>query len=523
MTLISSPEPRPAASESAFPRIASSRSVVFAVSLVVLLAMAAPFLDHTVDDAFISYRYAENLVRGHGLVFNPGERVEGYTNFLWVILVAPFLAAGIDAETAGRILGLAAAAGTLGAVVRLAPRPAGAAEVVWVAPILLAGSPPFALWATGGLEAPLFACLVLWAVALAVRDRERAAIGWAPGILAGAAALTRPEGALVALAIGAVVARRPPPGGTWRDPARYWIPLGAIVLTHLAWRLAYYGAFLPNTFHAKVGSEPAQILRGLDYLHRFLAESGYGLLLPLAGLLLPERSRNLLVPFAVAVVLGGAVVLVGGDGLPMYRFLVPMLPLLYLLAAHGTAAVVERLGFRPLLRAAVLVAVLAIAGRASVPAFAGPSALYVEQDRGEVAAWKAIGRYFAEHASAEASMAVITAGAMPYFSGLEAIDMLGLNDPVIARRDVSSLGRGQAGHEKHDVDYVLSRRPTYILIGVYGLGSRVLPTQALVRPFYPAEREMLQSPRFAEMYTLERGSTPSGDFAYFRRIEREDR
>ena len=38
------------------------------------------------DDAFITYRYARNLARGEGLVFNPGERVEGYTNFLWTVM-----------------------------------------------------------------------------------------------------------------------------------------------------------------------------------------------------------------------------------------------------------------------------------------------------------------------------------------------------------------------------------------------------------------------------------------------------
>ncbi|MCX7840525.1 MAG: hypothetical protein N2559_13895, partial [Anaerolineae bacterium] len=42
-----------------------------------------------VDDAYISFRYAQNALRGHGLVFNPGERVEGFTNFLWTALMIP--------------------------------------------------------------------------------------------------------------------------------------------------------------------------------------------------------------------------------------------------------------------------------------------------------------------------------------------------------------------------------------------------------------------------------------------------
>ena len=97
----------------------ASRSVVFALVLAVFLFAAVRFLDHTVDDAFISFRYAENLVAGNGLVFNPGERVEGYTNFLWVVLIAPFLALGVDPELAARVLGLLAAVGALAAMVRL--------------------------------------------------------------------------------------------------------------------------------------------------------------------------------------------------------------------------------------------------------------------------------------------------------------------------------------------------------------------------------------------------------------------
>jgi hypothetical protein len=61
------------------------------------------------DDAYVSFRYAENLVHGlvhgHGLVFNPGERVEGYSNFLWVLLAATAIAAGTDPLVAMQWLG----------------------------------------------------------------------------------------------------------------------------------------------------------------------------------------------------------------------------------------------------------------------------------------------------------------------------------------------------------------------------------------------------------------------------------
>ena len=86
---------------------------------LLLLAGVAAFLGETwrelpqIDDAYISYRYARNLVEGHGLVFNPGERVEGFTNLLWTLLVALGLALGSSAEFAGRSLGLLSGIGTL--------------------------------------------------------------------------------------------------------------------------------------------------------------------------------------------------------------------------------------------------------------------------------------------------------------------------------------------------------------------------------------------------------------------------
>ncbi|MCX7878834.1 MAG: hypothetical protein N2510_09400, partial [Ignavibacteria bacterium] len=54
------------------------------------LFLSWSFLFQNVDDAYISYRYGRNLMEGNGLVYNPGEKVEGYTNFLWTIITAPF-------------------------------------------------------------------------------------------------------------------------------------------------------------------------------------------------------------------------------------------------------------------------------------------------------------------------------------------------------------------------------------------------------------------------------------------------
>ena len=87
--------------------------------------MAVAFLfapSWTCDDAFISFRYVDNLVAGHGLVFNAGERVEGYTNFLWVILLAGLQSLGMDPIPASRLFGLIFLGLTVGVVWRTASR-----------------------------------------------------------------------------------------------------------------------------------------------------------------------------------------------------------------------------------------------------------------------------------------------------------------------------------------------------------------------------------------------------------------
>src|SRR5690606_24833666 len=67
----------------------------------------------TIDDSYISFRYARNLARGLGLVYNPGEAIEGYTNFLWAVVLAGGIRMGLDPHLVAKVLGAAAALGSL--------------------------------------------------------------------------------------------------------------------------------------------------------------------------------------------------------------------------------------------------------------------------------------------------------------------------------------------------------------------------------------------------------------------------
>ena len=82
----------------------------FVLLLLCFVWQSLYYFPYIVDDTFIALRYARNLVDGHGLVFNPGQRVEGYSNFLWVVLEAGLMYLGWPVITGIKLIGLVSGA-----------------------------------------------------------------------------------------------------------------------------------------------------------------------------------------------------------------------------------------------------------------------------------------------------------------------------------------------------------------------------------------------------------------------------
>jgi arabinofuranosyltransferase len=311
------------------------------------------------DDAYISFRYARNLVLGHGLVFNLGERVEGYTNFLWVLeLAGIWKALGIRPEHSCFALSVIYTAGTLLLVAMLAKRTPFRADrlaAVGCSLFLLAVNRSFAVWTTGGLETrqfTYFALLAIWFM-----QRSATTDSWrtyAPASLAWAAAeLTRPEGLLLYACaglwlLGHAVARRRLRQQEW---AGFVLPFVAIVAMHFAFRYWYYGDWLPNTYYAKdVRPWPAG---GFSYLTEAFIENGIYLVAPIAVLGLFARlalGRDGIHVLSAVILLAHAAYLVriGGDHFE-FRPLDFWWPLLSVAVADGLLllrAAAER-WFRP--------------------------------------------------------------------------------------------------------------------------------------------------------------------------------
>lgn len=486
---------------------------------VVLALLSVGFLVHALhynfvsDDAFISLRYARNLLDGHGLVFNPGERVEGFTGLAWVLLVALAGLLGADLLVAARVMGAGFGVATLWLAWRIAERlraPGVHPMASLAAPALVAANGAFACWSPAGLETSLWVFVASSAVLAALGGHHRASSG-----LAALSVLVRPEGVLVVLGLGiarAWSARR----GRWSGAIVWWVAPAAVIVALTVFRLVYYGDVVPNTFHAKVGVGIDQWSRGVGYLAAYLADFD-GVVVAVGVLAFGlVRSGPWRLVAALVSLLWGGVVWVGGDGLPMYRFAVTPLPLLVALQASVAGRLSQ--GFTAKAPAgssahravAVLVPVAALAMLAAVVATQPRIPPHYENFRFqrdvEVPRWTRVGLALRRDAPPGASLAAVPIGAVAYYSGLHAIDMVGLTDAHIARRRMPTMGAGWAGHEKHDGPYVVSRRPTYLLLG--NIDVTPAPRDLTAEPFIPyrnraillREADVLTVPDFRESY-----------------------
>lgn len=486
-------------------------SAVLDYVLLALIAAVVAFdlfryADDVIDDTFISLRYARNWVEGHGLVFNPGERVEGYTNFLFVAAAAGFLRLGIDPVIGTKGVSILLSLATLAALARmerLGPRLERRALPASL--LLLLAFEAFIYWSAESFETMPFTGIFTVALYLLLGEGQSGR-GHASALLFGLLALTRPEGAyLFVLCTGAALAIetfvRPSTAHLRRHGMNALIFL-ACWGPYFLWRTSYYGRLLPNTFYAKVTGGWSQAFNGARYLGEFaLAFPALTLAFFLPPLLLLGRRKvQDHVPFAVVyvVMLGytAYVISVGGDFMPFFRFFVPILPLCCVLLAWSFGALARR-SHRWGRSVRFAFPAAAAVGLVASHATEQPYRAFVAHRTAEVG--EQVGAWLAAELQADDLVAVNTAGAVPYFSGLPSIDTLGLADAQIAGRPVYIVSTGWAGHRKGWGEYVLTRRPRVIL-WYNSAGSR--------EPFYLGDHELAESPFFRFFYRAKAVTLP---------------
>ncbi len=423
---------------------------LLAVAILVVHMLALQTLP---DDAFISFRYAHNLAQGYGPVFNPGQPVEGYTTPLWVFLLGGLAALGQPiAETATLLCMIAAA---LTAV--LLPRFSASLglRLYGLDALLLALNTSYAIWAGSAMEMVPFGLLLIVATWALLSERPPLLTG----LLFASLTLLRPEGALfggLALMFSFVDALRGKEGA-WSRLMWLGAGFGLPAMVHLAWRLAYYGYPLPNTFYAKVGFNLEQWGRGLRYLGEAAVRYVLALAIPtLLGVLQPFGRKWAFLVSGLGFYLL-YLSLVGGDWMVSFRLVVPVLPFVAVLAAHGLVGAWQRLQPRLGPRWAQIAGV---AGLLLVL----PTSVYTSFTTDPEQPWvldaKPIADWLNDHCPAGKKLAVFAAGALPYYApDFEIVDMFGLNEVEIAHMAQPQMGGGYAGHEKFDAGLTLKREP----------------------------------------------------------------
>ncbi len=471
--------------------VGAAYSPSFALLLASFLAYAALFIYRTsfvvggeryfslFDDAMVSMRYAKNLAEGHGLVWNPGgERVAGYTNPLWVGYMALLhLFPTPQSKTSLLVQITAAIVLTLNLIYvrRIALAVSGGSSAVALgAAALTASYLPINYWSLEGMEVGALVLLISACCSDAIRSLETREFPRRMYWLLAIGILIRLDmviayGAFFAFFLVADPANRRL--HAIRGTALLAIAVGAEALFG-AW---YYGDVLPNTYYLKMtGVSPlVRIIRGAYVLAEFVWRAN-PLLFALAFALAFRRDRRLRLLcwlFALQVAYS---VYVGGDAweywggsnrfisIAMPEFFILLAYALYLLiptlvqTLHGrdgaTRPIVARWAFGlALVYAAVCLNSIHGAGALAEALLIRPP--LHSGNGGENQQDVAQALVLRNLTNPDATVAVMRAGTVPYFSGRPSVDMLGKTDRVIARgraAQPATVRTFRPGHMKFD-------------------------------------------------------------------------
>ncbi|MBM9578809.1 hypothetical protein JWG45_16820 [Leptospira sp. 201903070] len=450
----------------------------FSILLILFGIYSAYELRWISDDAFISLRYAKNLADGKGLVFNEGEKVEGYTNFLWTLLLTlPHFFEMIDPIPVAYTFGIFFFLCICIYLFRWNFKETSGSLRF-----------PFALscfilfyhnrvFATGGLETSLHSLLFLAASYHLIFARRVTFYHWLPGILFSAlTCLNRPDGLLFHGLAGIYTfltifqANR---NSFWKNVVfqnSFLLLIFAYASPSLfyIWKLEYYGNLLPNTFYAKSGGD-FYLEQGLVYFLLFLKM--YYALVPILGISLflfirslqtqfrkpdPSRDYRWILLFLFPVLYSAYYTWIGGDFM-FSRFYLPILPLLFVWVESGLfRETFENSFLKKILNLSVYVLPLLILLRWDIYKgeplpilynIADENKIYkretTEKIKNRILPWK---KHF-ETSRIKVAFAGSECIFIYYLNPILAIETeAGLTDPFIAR--LGSKQRGRIGHEK---------------------------------------------------------------------------
>jgi len=506
-------------------KASNNQNKFYSFSLLALAILIYYFysgsFDFIQDDSFITYRYVENFVKGHGLVFNINEKVEGYTCFLWIIILTFLKLINIDYVSASVTIGVLASFLTIYYVYRISNYIFTKADTGiygtlfnFISVILLASNGSFAYWSVSGMETSLFTLLLTAGIYHYMQELKQKS-GQPKNnmsfplsaLIFLLASLTRPEGNII-FAVSAVHKAIYLSGENKFSirtlySRNYLLWLSVYILPaviYMAWRWNYYGYFLPNTFYAKTGSSWEYFDAGLKYFISFAEQyAGYGVLLVICFFTLfsketPNYYRYLSAIFLTYLIY---IILVGGDVLRPNRFFVPVLPVFYIMVQEGMYLITQKFTQRKNFPAVSLIALVIAIGYAFITYNKEYETIkrYAELEKGLTDKMKITASWLKKkqsEAGRKLVVAATTIGAISYYSDVILIDMLGLTDSEVAHNPVTipEISEGEVGwrERNYNTDYIMTRQPDYIY---FSTG---------IKPSAYAERALFTNDDFMKYY-----------------------
>ncbi len=419
------------------------------------------------DDAMISMRYAQNLANGYGLVWNLGERVEGYTNFLWTLYMSLLHLLPIPISRISLVVLLSNVTiiiATLPIVTRLTYLLGGNDIAVIGSLIAFVLSEDIAFWATDGFETALLSFFFLLSTYRVIRETGSKRPNALTFFIIGVMSLVRADAIVLSALLYALALAL---NSNKKLVLIYSISSLAFFIAQEVFRIYYYKDFLPNTAFLKVTNWNGRLNAGLAYVMDFAKHYSIMIGFAVVGSIASGRfiTNYLVGIFSLyALYVAG----VGGDAFQNFRFFVPALPLLIILSFLGAQFLSQKIlslmghSFKSPIFITWFNVICSVSCLATIPLIVPNYANLIKPNSVDVGNVK-IGLLLKQNTSATSKVADFWAGSVFYFSGRYGIDMLGKSDRYIAHLP-AVVSNGVPGHNKFDFDYSIGiLRPDFVI------------------------------------------------------------
>jgi hypothetical protein len=473
------------------------KKIVLTSSLIYLSGIAflrSSYLYTTiVDDAYIFFRSAENILNGSGIVWNPGESpVEGYSSFLYLILLLFGSLISLDLEIFSVIIGIVCSSLHLYISYLIYQHffPSRKKENIFTV-IMIGLSPAFLYWSSAGMDTALYSMILLLSIYYFITLPNSDKLLLLKGVIFGFLCLVRFEAVLFFL-LAAIYLIYQKGSKIKFKIGKYSILfcVGFLIIftPYFLFRWDYFGYFLPNTFYAKTGGGIEQFVGGFYYSIRSF-RLFYGLFWIAIGIILfnfrlrmlPGNARFI---FSLSIISILTTIFLGGDHFSYGRFFIPVLPLLFITfppALNKFLSLNVFAKFKSNHKLTFLLAIFISIILFKLPYIhavnginnlvTGKKDIVIVHDSNmdeDIVEWQhgyaMMGNAINMIAHNNDCIAAIPIGIIGYRSKIKVIDMVGIVDPVIAHQefDPEYLDQWIPGHNKGDGKYILSQKPKYI-------------------------------------------------------------